>query len=131
MLSNVIEKHRFVSRNRNVFAQLEFPMSNLSPYCSIICIVSFVMHNQLIINKVEAVRASLKGVFNHKVDGSLVKFRKLVDMLAGVFAIGYAEAEIKVKCFQVLIPEKVSFDHSEILDWSATHTELNSCPNCT
>ena len=116
--------------NRIVFAQIEVLMAKLSSYSSVICIVRFVMHNQLIIDEVKAVRASFKWVLYHKVDGSLIKFWKLVDMLAGVFAVWYAEPKIKVKGLQVLISKKVPFNHSEILDWSSSNTKLDSRPNC-
>ena len=104
-------------------------MTNLSSDSSIVSIISFVMHNQLVIHKIKAVRASFKRILYHKVDGSLIKFWKLVDMLAGVFAVGYAESEVKVKGFQMLVPEKVALNHSKILDWSSTNTKFDSCPN--
>ena len=52
-------------------------------------------------------------------------------MLAGVFAIGYAETKVKVEGFQMLIPEKVPLDHSEVLDRSTTHTELDGGTDCS
>ncbi len=39
---------------------------------------------------------------------------KLVDMFTCVFAVGYAETEREIKCFQQFILEKMSFDHTEI-----------------
>ena len=89
------------------------------------------MHDQLVINKVKAVGASFKRIFYHKVDGSLIKFWELIDMLAGVFAVWYAEPEVEVKGFQMLVPKKVSFNHSKVLDWSSTNTEFDSSTNCS
>jgi hypothetical protein len=44
---------------------------------SIICIISFVVHYQLVVNKVEAVRASLIRVFNHQTNCKWEKGKKV------------------------------------------------------
>ena len=73
------------------------------------------MHDQLVVNKVEAVRPGLVRVLNHQVPGVLVHLRELVDMLARVLAARDAEAEVKVEGLEVGVAEIMAFDHSEIL----------------
>ena len=73
------------------------------------------MHDQLVVNKVEAVRPGLVWVLNHQVPGVLVHLRELVDMLARVLAARDAEAEVKVEGLEVGVAEIMAFDHSEIL----------------
>ena len=78
-------------------------------------IVCLVVHDQLVVNKVEAVRPGLVRVLNHQVPGVLVHRGKLVDMLAGVLTAGDAEAEVKVEGLEVGVAEIMALDHTEIL----------------
>lgn len=80
----------------------------------VIGIVSLVVHYQLVVDKVEAVRTGLIGIFNHQTNDILRKLGKLIDMFTSVPTAGDAEAEIKVKVFQQAFPEIVPFDHPEV-----------------
>ena len=104
-------------------------MSFLSSDSPIIGVVSLVMHNQLVINEVEAVRSCLKWVLNHQIDRCLVKLRKFIDMFASVFAVRYAEAKVEIESFQMLVSEEVPFYHPKVLDWSASDAELDCGTN--
>ena len=47
-------------------------------------------------------------------------------MLACVFAVGNAEAKVKVEALEQLIAEVVAFDHSEVLDLRVTDNEFDA-----
>ena len=87
------------------------------------------MHHQLVVHKVEAVAARLKGVLDHQLDGGRVKLGELVDVLAGVLAVGDAEAKVEVEGLEVAIPEEVALDHSEVRDRLRTDAELHRGSN--
>lgn len=80
----------------------------------IIGIVGLVVHYQLVVDEVKAVRTGLIGIFNHQTNDILRKLGKLIDVLASVPAARDAEAEIKVKIFQQAFPEVVPLDHPEV-----------------
>ena len=101
----------------------------LNPNVSIISIIRFVVHYKFVIHEVEAVRAGLEGVLHHVLDGVLVKTGELVDVLAAVDAVRDAEAKVKVESFQVLITEKVSFNHSEFVYGLASNLEFYCSTN--
>ena len=96
---------------------------------SVVGVVGLVVHHQLVVHKVEAVTARLKGVLDHQLDGGRVKLGELVDVLAGVLAVGDAEAEVEVEGLEVAIPEEVALDHSEVRDRLRTDAELHRGAN--
>ena len=80
-----------------------------------VSIVGFVVHYQLVVDKVEAVGARLERILDHDGNRLLVEPGELVDVLAGVLAVGDAEPKVKVEGLEVLVPEKVSLYHAKIL----------------
>lgn len=53
------------------------------------------------------------------------KLRELVDVLAGVAAVGDAEAEVEVEVLEQAPLEVVALDHAEAVDGSVAHRELH------
>lgn len=50
---------------------------------------------------------------------------KLVDVFAGVLGVGDTKAELEIKGLEQLVPEEVTFDHAELVDRPAAHSELD------
>ena len=125
---HVIKNH---NNNKNIRAQIKIfiDLICLSSKVSIVGVIGFVVHHQLVVHEVEAVGARLEGVLHHQVNCLLVQTRELVDVLAGVDTVGNAEPEVEVKCFEVLVTEEVSFNHPELGDWFPSNLELHSGTN--
>jgi hypothetical protein len=87
----------------------------LSIRLSVVGVVSFVVHDKLVVDKVEAVGARLERILDHVRDGFLIEPGELVDVLAGVFAVRNAKSEIEVESLEVLVPKEMALDHSKIL----------------
>ena len=51
---------------------------------------------------------------------------ELVDVFAGVAAVGDAEAEVKVKALEQVFSEVVPLDHAEVVQGSVSHRELHA-----
>ena len=47
-------------------------------------------------------------------------------MLHSVFAVGYAEAKLKVEALKYSVAEVVFLNHAKLVDWLITHRELNA-----
>ena len=56
----------------------------------------------------------------------LGQLRELVDVFAGVAAVGDAEAEVEVEALQEMLAEVVPLDHAEVVQRSASYRELNT-----
>lgn len=95
-----------------------------SPAVGIVC---FVVHDQFVVHKVEAVGLRLIRVQDHLAHDILRQCWELVYVLACVFAAGHAEAELKVKALEQLIAEVVSLDHAEVVDGRVSYGELHCC----
>ena len=80
-------------------------LSARGPVVSVVCLI---VHHQLVLHEVEAVRAGLEGVLDHQLDGGRVELGELVDVLAGVLAVGDAETEVKVKGLEMTVSEIVA-----------------------
>ncbi len=100
---------------RRKFFEPEGICFHLSIRLAVVSVVSFVVHDQLVVDKVEAVGARLERILYHEGDGLLVEAGKLVDVLAAVLAVGDAEAKVKVEGFQMLVPKEVTLNHAKIL----------------
>lgn len=50
---------------------------------------------------------------------------KIVDMFTTVFAIWDAKTKIEIECFKRAITEKMTFNHSELVDRFATYNKFN------
>ena len=77
----------------------------LSARGPVVSVVSFVMHHKLVVHEVEAVGARLEGVLDHQLDGGRVELGELVDVLAGVLAVGDAETEVEVEGLEMAVSE--------------------------
>ena len=88
-------------------------------------VVSLVVHHERVVHEVEAVRPRLEGVRHHLLGQPLVYARELIDVLTGVHAVRNAEPKVEIKCFQVLLTEKVSFNHSKILQRFVANFQLD------
>ena len=71
-----------------------------------VAVVGLVVHDELVVDKVETVGSGRERLVDHLLDHILVQLGKVVNVLAGVFAIWHAESEIEIERFQVLVPEK-------------------------
>ena len=80
----------------------------LSARGPVVSVVRLVVHDKLVVHEVEAVGACLEGVLDHQLDGGRVKLGELVDVLAGVLAVGDAETEVKVEGLEMAISEIVA-----------------------
>ena len=103
----------------------------LSSNMSIVRVVRFIVHHKFVVHKVEAVRASLEGVPHHLIDRVLSQLGKLVNMFAAVQTVWNAETKIKVECFEMLIPKKVTLNHPELGHWLPSNPELHGGANCS
>ena len=99
----------------NFFVGRIWPFLLLSIRFSVVGIVRLVVHDQLVVDKLEAVGARLERILDHDGNRLLVEPGELVDVLAGVLAVGDAEPKVKVEGLEVLVPEKVSLYHAKIL----------------
>lgn len=91
---------------------------------TIVRVVSLVVHHELLVYEVEAIRARLEWVLHHLIDRLLGQLGKLVNMLAAVQTVRDAKAKVKVEGFEMLISKKVSLDHSEVGDRLPSDFEL-------
>lgn len=96
---------------------------------AIVRVVCLVVHHQLIVHKVEAVRLRLIRVQDHLSDDVFRQRWELIDVFTGVLAAGHAEAKLKVKTLEQLLSEIVPLNHPEILYRSVSDCELNSGSN--
>ena len=62
---------------------------------------------------------------HHLLGHPLVYARELIDVLTSVHAVRNAEPKVEIKCFQVLLTEKVSFNHSKILQRFVANFKLD------
>lgn len=95
-----------------------------SPAVGIVC---FVVHDQFVVHKVEAVGLRLIRVQDHLAHDILRQCWELVYVLACVFAAGHAEAELKVKALEQLIAKVVPLDHAEVVDGRVSYGKLHCC----
>lgn len=95
-----------------------------SPAVGIVC---FVVHDQLVIHKVEAVGLRLVRVQDHLAHNIFRQCWELIYVLTCVFAAGHTEAKLKVEAFEQLIAEVVSLDHSEVVDGCVSYGKLHCC----
>ena len=95
----------------------------------VIAVIGFVVHDQITINKIKRVRFRFKRISNHLLDSLRIQLGKIIDMFHSVFAVRYAKAKVKIKWFQQFVSKKVTFNHSEILDWLRTYTEIYGSPH--
>ena len=98
---------------------------------SIVRVISLVVHHKLVVYEVEAVRPSLEGVLHHLDDHVLGQLRELVDVLTAVQTVRDAESEVKVECFEMLIPKKVTLNHPKLGDGLPADLELYGGSNCS
>ena len=103
----------------------------LSSNMSIVRVVRFIVHHKFVVHKVEAVRASLEGVPHHLIDRVLSQLGKLVNMFAAVQTVRNAETKVKVECFEMLIPKKVTLNHPKLGHWLPSNSELHSGADCS
>ena len=95
----------------------------------ILAVICFVVHNKIAIDKIKRIRFRFKRVSNHLLDCLRLQFGKVIDVFHSVFAVGYAKSKIKIERFEHFVAEKVSFNHTEILDGLGTDAEIHSCAN--
>ena len=87
------------------------------------------MHHQLVVDEVETVGLCGEGVHDHLPRRLGVDAGEVVDVLAGVLAVGHAEPEVEVERLEVGITEEVALDHPEVLHWLVAHSELHGGPD--
>lgn len=81
---------------------------------TIIRVVGFVVQDKLIIHEVKGVGARLEWMSDHLVDEIWRQRGKLVDVLASIFRVRNAVAEVEVESFQQAILEEMALNHSEV-----------------
>jgi len=96
------------------------------PTVGIVCLV---VHHQLVVHKVEAVRLRLIRVQDHLAHHFLGQCGELVDVLACVLAAGHAEAKLEIKALEQLVAEVVSLNHTKVVDGCVTHCKLHCGSN--
>ena len=106
------------------FIETYFVWWVLTCYVTIVRVVRLIVHHKFIIYKVEAVWARLEGVLHHHIDCLLGQLGELVNVLAAVQTVRDAETKVKIKCFEMLISEKVSLDHPELVEGLHSDFEL-------
>lgn len=52
--------------------------------------------------------------------------RELVDVFAGVLAVGHTKAELKVEILEQLLPEIMPLDHPEVFYGQVSNCELHT-----
>lgn len=63
---------------------------------------------------------------SHKLTEILRQLWKLVDVLARVLAVRYAEAELEVEAFEQAVAKEVSLNHAKIVHRLRTDTKFDS-----
>lgn len=92
-------------------------------------VVCLVVHHQLIVHKVEAVRLRLIRVQDHLSDDVLRQRWEFVDVFTGVLAAGHAKAKLKVKTLEQRLSEIMSLDHPEVFYRHVSDRELHGGSN--
>ena len=95
----------------------------------VVAVICFVVHNKIAIDKIKRIRFRFKRISNHLLDCLRLQFGKVIDMFHSVFAVGYTKSKIKIERFEHFVAEKVSFNHTEILDGLGTNAEINGSAN--
>ena len=95
----------------------------------VVAVICFVMHNKIAIDKIKRIRFRFKRVSNHLLDCLTLQFGKVIDVFHSIFAVGYTKSKIKIERFEHFVAEKVSFNHTEILDGLGTNAEINGSAN--
>merc|ERR1719376_150599 len=78
-------------------------------------VLRLVVHYQLVVDEVEAVRLRFVRVVHHLFYCFVVQGGKLVYLLAGVARLGNAESEVEVEALQQPVFVVVALDHAELL----------------
>ena len=92
-----------------------WPYLLLSIRFSVVGIVRLVVHDQLVVDKVEAVGARLERILDHDGNRLLVEPGELVGVLAGVLAVGDAEPKVKVEGLEVLVRSRKSVELLQVV----------------
>lgn len=108
------------------------PLPNLSIWFGgVVRVFCLVVHDQLVVHKVEAITAGLEGVLN---DGSLPLWAKqwhVVNRLPAVRGVRDAKSEGEVERLHQHVAEVVALDHAEVGNWLRADTEDQFRPDRT
>ena len=96
----------------------------------VVIILCLLVHDELIIDEVEAIGFGFPGAIDDELFLIWVQLWHLVNNLPGVLAIWNTEAKGEVEALQEVFLEIVSFYHPKVRYFFISHRELHSCTYC-